>query len=188
MLPLEKNGLSQVRKKLLIKAKGDILEIGPGTGVNLKYYDSEKVQSLTQIDLKIAESLKEKGEKNSDFPVDLIEGSVEELPFCSRKFDCVVVTLVFCSVVEVNKALQEIKRVLKDDGIFIFIEHVLSNNTFLAKIENVLNTPWKSFAGGCNLNRETRKSIERNGFQVLEFDTGWKGIMISGIEKKNPKA
>ncbi len=166
MMPLEKSGIKKARKELMPRAKQKVLEIGAGTGANLKYYDFNKIERLTLSDYTISKQLKEI-HKNSKNSFDLVELDVEKLPFEDNTFDCVVHSLVFCTVINVDQGLKEIKRVLKDDGELIFIEHVLPEKNPLKKLFNLATPTWKIIGKGCHLNRDYIASLEKNNFNIL---------------------
>lgn len=184
MKPLENNGLARLRKRQVIKAYGHVLELGAGNGANLPFYDFGKIESLTITDVKFSNKLAKLKENNNNSKFAFQETSATNLPFKPQTFDTVLFTLIFCSVDDVAKGLEEIRRVLKDDGHIIFIEHVIAPKNPLKSIMNLINTPWKAIANGCNLNRDFEKSVIESGFKIVESDRFFKGIGFSGVAKK----
>ncbi len=180
MKPLENIKLSQIRRNLISNAFGRVLEMGAGTGVNFKYYDLSKIYKVSIIDRKISDILKERVPKGSE----TIEGDVSNLPFCDKYFDTVIGTLLFCSVDQPEKAFSEVYRVLKPEGKFLLLEHVLSDVPKYAKMQNKLNIVWPKIADGCNLNRETEKILNECGFKFDKKGSFAKGIFIWGIATK----
>ncbi len=181
MEPFEKRGLRRLRKKLIGSAKGKVLEIGAGTGLNLPYYNEKEVSSLVLVDQDLNRRvLEEKIEDHSNLDIILREENVMDLPFEKEEFDTVVFTLVFCTVQDVEKGLEEIKRVLKNDGRIIFIEHVLPEREPLKTTFNVATPLWKKLAGGCHLNRKTEKSLQAVGFDLELEDKIMKKIFLGG--------
>lgn len=175
-----KQAYESMRKNILKNVKGNVLEIGAGTGINFEYYP--KGISLTAVEPNqiLAEKLKERGIKNK-LDVKISDGNAEKLPFKDNKFDCVVCTLVLCSVRDVKKSLTKIKRVLKKGGKFIFIEHVADKNGTLRRSIQEFSryTPWRLFSDKCNPARETSISIKNAGFKkvkIEEFMLSQKGI------------
>lgn len=132
MKPFEKRALSKRRKELIPKVYGNVLEIGAGTGVNFDYYSSNKLVKLTVLDLKFNSFIRSKP-LNKKIKINYIEGSAEELPFEDETFDCVVSTLIYCSVENPQRALSEVYRVLKPGG-----KCILLNMYYLKK--NILGT------------------------------------------------
>lgn len=183
MWPLEKRKLARVRKALLKDVAGMVLEIGAGTGVNIKYYDSNNIEKLTLLDTDISQRLRERSNL-CEFPVELVEASAEKIPFEKNTFDVVVITLVLCSIPDVMRALGEVHRVLKQQGKIVFLEHVLSANEGISKIQHILNGPWRRVAGGCNLNRDTKGLIEKAGFVIKDFEGFWSDIFVCGKAQK----
>ncbi len=183
MFPFETALLTHFRKLLIKQAAGHVLEIGAGTGVNLKYYKESKVDSLKIIDRKLSDSLKI---SSKDFftKVELIEGDAESLPFSDGFFDSIVFTLVFCSVADPIKGLAEVRRVLKDNGKIIFMEHVKPDGGKLIKVTDKINAHWNSFSSGCNLNRETLQTIKSAGFALQPESYRRKGVFITGVAGK----
>lgn len=158
MAPLERLYLRQIRQELMPKAYGKVLEIGFGGGVNMKYYDFEKIESLHALDIK--ENMKKYPE------VVYHVSNAENLPFEDESFDTVVLTLALCTIADQGKVLKEIKRILKKGGIYIFLEHEKPKSKFFSGLVNTINPLWKRVARGCQLNRESHKAIQREGFQV----------------------
>ncbi len=181
MTPLEKRGLRRLRKKLIPSATGSVLEIGPGTGLNLPYYVPEKISSLVMIDRELNRRvLNKKLRKYPDLNPELIEENVMDLPYGDGSFDTVVFTLVFCTVTDATKGLKEIKRVLKEGGRIIFIEHIRPEREPLAKTFDILTPLWKKVAKGCHLNRKTVDQLKSLGFQLELEEKLLNNIFIGG--------
>ncbi|NPA12386.1 MAG: class I SAM-dependent methyltransferase [Aquificae bacterium] len=163
-------------KRSLFKELGDkVLEIGVGTGTNLPYYRPET--DLTVVEPS-KEMLKYFMDKAPTYPlkIHIKEGFAEELPFGDNTFDGVVSTLVLCSVSSPKKVLQEIKRVLKPNGVFIFIEHIKApDGTFTQKVQNVVKDGWKWLFEGCDITRETHKYIQsvfpKTEYKMVRFNS-----------------
>lgn len=183
MFPFERTVLHGFRKSAVARASGDVLEVGVGTGVNSRYLDRRKIRTLTVLDTFIRESVMKKLKKHFD-KFTFSEGSVERMPFDNGSFDTVVFTLVFCSVDYPEKGLAEVRRVLKDSGKLIFIEHVRPSGHRIGRIADKFNPAWNSFSNGCNLNRETLASIKEAGFSIEEGSLKRKGVFIKGMATK----
>jgi len=148
------------KKSLFSKLGKNVLEIGAGTGTNLHYYRPDTDLTVVEPSRDMLNFFLKKAEK---YPLNIriVEGFAEKLPFEDNSFDSVVSTLVLCSVTSQTKVLKEIKRVLKPDGVFVFIEHVKApDQTITAKFQNVLHAGWKWLFEGCDLKRETGKVIK----------------------------
>ena len=163
MYPLEKRGIKKARGILIPKTTGTILEIGSGTGVNIKHYNFDNIDELTLSDQILSKKIKERS--NGKFK--LKELNVEELPYEDNTFDYVVHTLVFCSVTNIEKGLSEIGRVLKPGGKLLFIEHVLPEKKRMKKFFNFINPAWTKIASGCNLNRDYETSLINSEFKLI---------------------
>lgn len=179
MFPFETAVLKGFRHKLIPDAGGEVLEIGAGTGVNLKYYRNSTLESLTMLDKNPSFNLRHNAKG-----IRVIDGDVHTLPFADKTFDTVLFTLVFCSVADPSKGLKEIRRVLKDTGKIIFIEHVKPHHRTAAKAADKLNPAWRTFSNGCNLNRNTLETIENSGFRINHDDYGRRGVFIKGSAVK----
>jgi len=180
MYPFEKILLGRIRRNLMGKARGNSLEIGFGTGVNLKYYDFEAIDSIILLERNMIKGVSVTDNKK----VSVMEGDVMELPFEDNTFDTVIFTLVFCSVEHPERGLSEMRRVLKDNGHLIFIEHVVPEGKTMKKIAGSVNGTWSSMSNGCNLNRDTVSAIRDAGFHIVESDFSRKGVFVSGTAKK----
>jgi len=164
----EEAGLREMRHELLAQARGRVLELGAGTGLNLDHYP-EGIEGLTLVepDPHMTKRLREKlAQSGRAAEILVVEGPAEELPFPDDSFDTVTVTLVLCTVPDQAAALAEIKRVLKPGGQLLFLEHVRSHDDGLAKWQDRLEGPWKFLADGCRCNRDTVSAIDAAGFQL----------------------
>jgi len=179
MVPQDWLGLRKQRQEIVHAAKGKVLELGVGTGLNLPLY--REVTKVIGVDpdpymLKRAYARL----KKAAAPIELCRSSAEELPFEEGTFDTVVSTLVFCTIPDADKAAREVHRVLKPEGTFQFLEHVKSETPVLAKAQDALTPLWKKLFGGCHLNRNTLALFQRNGFEItrlqkVKYDVVWRG-------------
>lgn len=183
MIPLEAIRLRRLRKRLIPLAKGNVLEIGAGTGVNFRYYNSHNVESLTIMDLQLRESI-QKYPFTGRIDAKFVAGNVMEIPFKNETFDTVVFTLLFCSVDDPLKGLEEVKRVLKPKGKILFMEHVLPEKQPLKKTFHHLNHTWMKISKECRINRETLKSIEAAGYHIERIERHLQGVIICGVARK----
>jgi ubiquinone/menaquinone biosynthesis C-methylase UbiE len=167
----EEAGLRKMRAELLAGARGRVLEVGAGTGLNLELYPREGIESLTltEPDPHMIAQLR-KRVADVGCAADLIEAPAESLPFADDSFETVVVTLVLCTVPDQAAALREISRVLAPGGEFLFLEHVRSNHPDLAKWQDRLEKPWRFLADGCHCNRDTEAALRAAGFELGEVE------------------
>lgn len=169
----EEAGLREMRRELLAQARGRVLELGAGTGLNLELYPHEGLDRLvlTEPDPHMFKQLRKRAEENCP-GADLIEAGAEDLPFEDGSFDTVVVTLVLCTVPDQPAALREISRVLAPQGQLLFLEHVRASEPGLAKWQDRLERPWHFIGDGCHCNRDTVAGITAAGFELGEVEHG----------------
>lgn len=165
---LERDGLRDMRAQLLAGARGETLEIGAGTGHNLEHYpDSVTRLVLAEPDPHMAKRLRSHVLESGRESVKVMEAPAESMPFEDASFDTVVSTLVLCTVPDPAASVAELKRVLRDDGWLLLIEHVHSTDSErLARWQDRLERPWGWFAGGCHPNRDTEAALADGGFEV----------------------
>jgi SAM-dependent methyltransferase len=155
---------STMRKRIVPRAKGVVVEVGFGSGLNLPYYDPRIVDMLIGIEpdeamIKLAQEELDK----SAFPAELRQGVGEKLPLKDAMADTVVVTYAFCTISEPAKALAEIRRVLKPTGQLLFCEHARADG-WRGGLQRGLNGAWSGLFGGCNLTRDPISIIQAAGF------------------------
>ncbi len=151
----------QERINLLAYAKGRILEIGIGTGNNLPYYPTS-VKEITAIDTYIREI-------NSDrIKVNLYPYECENMRFSDSSFDVVVCTFCLCSVSDLGRTLSEIKRVLKNGGLVLVLEHGKAQKRLFQFLQKIANPLFNCLACGCNVNRDYFKLMKESGFIMRE--------------------
>jgi ubiquinone/menaquinone biosynthesis C-methylase UbiE len=175
---IERSWSDDWREWVTDKARGLVLEIGAGDGVNFSYYHSDALVIATEPD---AESLELITEYEDN--VTLAQVSAEELPFPDASFDAVVGTLVFCTIPDAPRALQEVKRVLKPGGSIRLVEHVRAKNPLGRAFMQVANPAWHWMTGGCNINRDTLSAVRAAGFQVLGVKKQMMGLIL-GIDAR----
>jgi ubiquinone/menaquinone biosynthesis C-methylase UbiE len=166
----ERACLEEWRIELLADLSGSILEIGAGTGANIpRYPPSVKRLVLVDDDPHMLARLEKRvrEHRREDTEVEITEASAASLPFPDASFDAVVSTLVLCSVPDADVVLREIRRVLRPNGAFVYLEHVgdevgTSRFAWQRRVEPV----WKRLAGNCHLTRRTGEAIRRAGFVV----------------------
>jgi ubiquinone/menaquinone biosynthesis C-methylase UbiE len=170
----EEAGLREMRRELLAQARGRVLELGAGTGLNLEHYP-EGIESLTMVepDPHMTKQLRQKlAQAGKSAEISVVEAPGEDLPFVDDSFDTVVVTLVLCTVPDLGATLSEISRVLKPEGQLLFLEHVRSHSPDLAKWQDRLESPWRFLADGCHCNRDTVAAIGAAGFELDGVESG----------------
>lgn len=153
-------------------ARGDVLEVGIGSGLNLPFYSAE-VHRVYGLDpspelQKMARKRMARQAIKVEF---LLQSAEDDLPLSDKSIDTVVMTWTLCSIPDPVKALRQMKRVLKPDGRLIFIEHGRAPDSRVAAWQDRLNPVWKRIGGGCNLNRKTDELLVGAGFRIDELRT-----------------
>ena len=159
------------RQKVVPLAKGKVLDIGIGSGLNIPFYNSDKIDKVIGIDpshelIDLAKDFT----NNSQTSIELVIGSAESIPYPDNFFDTVLVTYTMCTIPNVVIANKEIWRVLKEDGRLIFCEHGLAPDKKISKWQNRIDPFWGKIAGGCHLNRDIQKLITDAGFSFESLD------------------
>jgi SAM-dependent methyltransferase len=172
----EKLGMARLRRELLAEAHGAVLEIGAGTGLNLRHYPAD----LDELVL-VEPGARMGGHIDLDrapagVPVRLEPAPAEYLPFEDGTFDTVVSTLVLCTVGDPERAVSEVARVLRPGGRLLFLEHVRADPGLRRTLQRRSARPWAGFADGCRCDRETLATIKaRMRIESVEHGA-WRGM------------
>jgi ubiquinone/menaquinone biosynthesis C-methylase UbiE len=190
MRPFEENGLTAMRRTLMGQAKGHVLELGVGTGANLRFYVPKAIETLCLTDVDLTKDTeKDLGamlqsyhpEWGSYFQTCFKSTDAMRIDAPDASMDTVVATLIFCTVKDVTQGLREIQRVLKPGGQLVFIEHVISKGKILAPVMHAVTPLWKRVASGCHLDRDFEKVLKEAGFSVEPRQTFLGEIFVGGI-------
>lgn len=168
---LDVRGFRAVRRQVGAAAHGDVLEIGAGTGRNLRWLAHARHVTLLDVNPSFARVLTRRAARAGVAAIH-VTGTAEQLPFDDASFDTVVATLTLCSVDDPGTVLREIRRVLRPDGILTFAEHVRSPDPHRARRQDRLAGLWRACARGCHPNRDTLASIRSAGFAILTVRRG----------------
>lgn len=190
------NTIAPRKQALLGNLHGAVLEIGPGTGPNLRYYPSDVrwtgVEPNPFMYPHLLQALQALDWTQDRYKIVSGDLHSSRLPVDDESVDAVVGTLVLCSVTNPDESLREIIRVLKPGGKFVFIEHVAAQRrTGLRTIQNLIQPVWSFAGGGCHPNRETWETISRAGFAQVSLEHfhfpegGLAGPHIAGIAIKS---
>src|SRR4051812_9515358 len=170
-------GLRRRRRELLAAAHGRVVEIGAGTGLNLRHYpDGLDELLLVEPDpamrRRLARRLRRTGQG-----AEIVGAPAERLPFSDHSVDTVVATLVLCTVDDPQSALREIARVLRPGGTLLFLEHVRARTPRLARWQQRLHEPWRHFACGCRCDRATVELMRSCGFEFDDLaEAAWRAM------------
>lgn len=172
-LTMRKSTLSEYRARVVPAAQGRVLEIGIGSGLNLPHYGAaaEHVLGLDPSRKLLAWTHATAG--RAAIPVELIEGSAEAIPLDNMSIDTVVTTWTMCSIPDVRRALEEMRRVLKPGGRLLFVEHGRSPDASVRRWQDRLTPTWRRIAGGCHLDRAISELIEDAGFRIERVETSY---------------
>jgi ubiquinone/menaquinone biosynthesis C-methylase UbiE len=190
-LAMSSRMLREPRDRTLAPARGRILEIGFGTGRNLRHYPPT-VTRIEAIDPdRDLDRLSLPRIAHASIDVDFHHLDAEHLPFEDARFDTVVSTFTLCSIPDVVHALGEVRRVLKPDGQFLFLEHGRSPDAPVTRWQDRLNRAWMPLAGGCHLNRPIRALIEDAGLVIgparhyyLKRAPKFVGFLTEGVARR----
>ncbi len=158
------------RRRWVPRAHGRVLEIGVGSGLNLAFYDRERVESVTGVDPS-SELLTtcEARASQAPVPVALVRSKAEALSFPDGTFDSAIVTYSLCSVEDPARVLEEVRRVLVPRGELFFVEHGLAPDPDPRAWQRRLTPAWRRLGGGCRLDRDLERELRAGGFIVDEL-------------------
>jgi ubiquinone/menaquinone biosynthesis C-methylase UbiE len=172
-LSMRNKRLRPYRERVIGAAEGRVLEIGAGSGLNLRLYRSGASEVLAlepdQSLLRIAQ----RNARNAARPVTFMEASAEQIPLEDASVNTVVMTWTLCTIPDAVDALQEARRALKTAGRSLFVEHGLAPQPNVQKWQNRLTPVWTKISGGCDLNRPIAQIIETAGFAIENLETGY---------------
>lgn len=165
--------LAAYRRRVVPAARGRVVEIGIGSGLNLALYGAG-VEEIIGLDpsAELLAMARREGERLG-CPLTLVQASAEAMPIESGSVDTAVVTWALCSVPDPRRALEEIRRILKPSGELYFVEHGAAPDPRVAAWQDRLTPIWKRISGGCHLNRNVRTLLNDAGFTVPDLATGY---------------
>jgi ubiquinone/menaquinone biosynthesis C-methylase UbiE len=160
-----------LRKQIAPRCYGKVLEVGMGSGLNLPYYNQEKVEFIWGLEPSHGMRKKaSKNIKNSNIEVKWLDLPSEEIPLNSNSVDSILLTFCLCTIKDTQTALAEMHRVLKPNGKLFFAEHGISNEHNIAAWQNRITPSWKKVSGGCHLNRAIDKMITQANFEIESIE------------------
>jgi ubiquinone/menaquinone biosynthesis C-methylase UbiE len=168
----ERRGMAARRSELLASARGRVLELGAGTGLNLRHYPDG-------VDLVVSEpdpAMRARLRRRAGSAVTVVDAGAERLPFPDDSFDTVVSTLVLCTVADPVAALAEVRRVLAPGGRLLLIEHVRADAPRLARRQDRFAGLWHTVAMGCRCNQPTVELLERAGLSLELAPSRWRSM------------
>lgn len=166
--------IMKFREKVVPLAKGVVLEVGMGSGINLALYNPDNIDFVWGLEPSIG--MRKKAQRNLDkSPVDVkwLDLPGEEIPLEDNSVDTVLLTYTLCTIPDWRRALEQMHRVLKPTGKLLFCEHGLAESHAVQNWQNKITPAWKKLAGGCHLNRPIAESIASCGFTISKLETGY---------------
>ncbi len=157
------------RRRVVEDARGEVLEVGAGTGFNFPYYRLASRVVALEPEEAMRRRAVERAPKAA-VPIEVAPGDGERLPFPDASFDTVVFALVLCTIPHPDRALDEARRVLRPDGEIRFYEHVRSSKDSESRWQDRLDRPWSAFNRGCHANRDTLATMEAAGLRFKELE------------------
>ena len=168
------------RARLVPLARGDVLEVGVGSGLNIPMYGPE-VQRLYALDpSRELLGMARRQAPRTRILVTFMQESAESIPLPDAAVDTVLTTWTLCTIPDPGKALREMRRVLRADGQLVFIEHGRAPDPAVVQWQDRLTPLWRAIAGGCHLNREIDRLLALGGFEVTALDRGYtRGLRVA---------
>ena len=167
------------REKIVPSARGRVLEVGIGSGLNLPYYDAEAVEHVFGLEPSLEMTrLASNAAADAPFDVDFLTTGSEEIPLDTNSVDTVLVTYTLCTIPDAVRALREMARVLRSGGRLLFCEHGLAPDASVRRWQNRIDPLWSRIGGGCHLNRNIPALLGQAGFKIEDLRTmylpGWR--------------
>jgi len=171
----ERRGMRDRRAALLAGARGRVLEIGAGTGLNLPFYVAE-LDALVVSEPEEGMARRLESRRARERPdARVVRASADALPFADASFDVVVSTMVLCTVPDPEAAVAEVRRVLRPGGRLLYLEHV-RGDVPLGRWQDRLARPWAAFAAGCRCDRPTHDLLDRTFALEHTLHAEWRGM------------
>ena len=162
---------ARLRAACIPQARGQVLEVGIGSGLNLPFY-SRQVEHIRGVDPALELQRMARKRLPAGIQIEFLPQSAEEpLPLADATIDTIVITWTLCSIANPPKALEQMARVMKPGGHLMFLEHGRAPDVGVASWQDRLTPYWKRIAGGCHLNRKVDELITDAGFQITELKT-----------------
>jgi len=171
-LAMRNHALVPFRRRVIGAAEGRVLEIGAGSGLNLRFYRSPVTEILALEPAPRLVTMARGAARASTVPVKFLVASAETIPLDDHCIDTVVTTWTLCSIPQAATALTEMRRVLRPGGSLLFVEHGLAPDAGVRRWQHRLTPAWRRCAGGCHLNRPIAAMIEGAGFRLERIETG----------------
>jgi ubiquinone/menaquinone biosynthesis C-methylase UbiE len=164
----------ELRRRVLTGLQGDVIEVGSGDGRSFEHYPAGVERLLAVEPDATARAAAAKRALDAAIPIEVVEGTAEELPATQGEFDAAVLMGVLCSVHDPAAALGELRRILKPGAELRFWEHVRSGNTVFRTLQRACDALfWTKALGGCETTRDTMAAIRAAGFEIVTLERGF---------------
>ena len=190
-LVMSRGELTPIRARVAASLDGDVLEVGFGSGLNVPHYPPA-ISSVRAVDpATVGRKLAAKRVASSSVPVHYVDLDGQALSLDSASIDHVLTTWTLCSIPDVDRALSEIRRVLRPGGVFHFVEHGRSPDRTVAGWQDRLTPIQRRVAGGCHLNRPIDQLVQNSGLTLVRLENYYTkgprafGYMFEGIATKS---
>ena len=181
----EASPLGRWRRSIVRPAIGRVLEIGAGTGLDFRHYESGVTVVATDVDAGMLARARTRAAAASA-AVLLVAADAQALPFRDGAFDDAVVGLVLCSIPIPEKALIEMRRTVRAGGAVRLLEHVRAANRFVARLQDWLTPAWRRLAGGCHLNRDVVTPVKHTGLAIEHVIPHARGFVLEILARTPP--
>ena len=160
------------RTKIVPLAKGNVLEIGIGSGLNIPLYNKDRVKKIIGVDPSTEmQSLAKERINESSVDIKLISADAAQIPLEDQSIDTIVCTYTLCTVPNPEGVLKEMKRILRPGGKFLFSEHGHAPDEHVVKFQHRIEPVWKFLADGCHLTRSIPELLSENGMKLDKMET-----------------
>lgn len=166
---MRQSEIARFRRGVVPAARGRVLEIGVGSGLNLPLYTDEVTAVVGLDPSERLLAMARRRAEGSAVPVELVQGSATAIPLDDASIDMLVMTWTLCSIPEPVAALGEMRRVLRPGGALLFVEHGLSPQDGVARWQHRLTPLWRRIGGGCHLNRKVDDLLRLGGFEIAQL-------------------
>jgi ubiquinone/menaquinone biosynthesis C-methylase UbiE len=170
---MRKEDLVGYRQRVVSAARGRVLEVGIGSGLNLPFYGPGVTEIIGLEPSQVLINMASRRARASGKAVSFLPGSAGAIPLESGSMDTVVTTWTMCSISNLETALAEMRRVLKPGGDLLFVEHGRAPDRWVVRLQDWITPAWRPLAGGCHLNRPIADLIGSAGFRVIDLRTGY---------------
>jgi SAM-dependent methyltransferase len=190
-LVMRRRELTPIRARVSASLDGDVLEVGFGSGLNVPHYPPGVTRVRAVDPATIGRKLAAKRVASSSVPVEYVDLDGQALSLESASVDHVLTTWTLCSIPDVDRALSEIRRVLRSGGLFHFVEHGRSPDAKVAAWQNRLTPIQRRVAGGCHLNRPIDQLVLNSGLELTRLENYYAngprsfGYMFEGVATKS---